>query len=206
MTTEKNTPKKSDLTYQERAGKLQKKAAGAEYQKITAVHNRFEVATKGIERNAILAANSARELGIHLQALAGREIISDRQGRFLWEEKFAAHLPFSYESACMFVAISRKMPEPVRTIEEAVQFVQQALIADNLLQLPERGEQQSRSAIGIMEKFLMQITLVRQPFSKALKERPMETWDVEALDKFLSETEWVDVERKRAEELRKAAA
>jgi hypothetical protein len=205
MSTKKPKTKKqkSEATYLERGHALKVKSNAAEFKTIGATYKKFDVAANGIKTNAIDAANLARELGIHLQTLAGREILSDKQGKFLWDEHFAKHLPFSYDNANMFVSVARKMTAPAKTLNEAVQFVQQALIADNLLQLPERAESQSRSAISVMEKFLAQMTLVHQPFKKILAQKPMETWDKTALNKFLSETEWIAEERERAEKFRK---
>lgn len=185
-------------SYIERAGALKTAAAPVEFGTMAKVYEQFDTAAKGIESNSISASNLARKLGIHLQALCGHEQIKFSY----WQSHCEGKLPFNYESAKLFVAVARKMPRDAQTIAEAVHFVQMVLVADQSLELPQRTERQLASPISPIQRFLAEMTLIRQPFQKSIRALPMEQWEPAALDTFLTETEWLSTEREKAQRLR----
>lgn len=181
-------------THEEATAVIKSEAKSAEFEVIVEAFARFTDATNRIKSRTIAAANLGREIGIHLQTLCGHEQI-----RFdFWQSKCEGKLPFDYKIAQSFVSIANRLTKPVETLEEALPTLRQCFFAGNLLQDAERTEPQARSNVSLMERFLGEFTLMRQPMKKILSERPMETWEVVALDRFLADTQWLEDERERA--------
>lgn len=191
----------SAATYLERGAKQTKQMMEGEDAQIAKSYAQFEAAIKQSQSSIINSANLAREIGIHLQTKCGHEQV----GFDFWQKYCEGKQPFDFEAAKMFVSVANKMEKPAKTINEAVQYVQLALVAGGLLELPEREEAQKRASVSLFEKWLGEIVKIRQPFGKLTKDWPMDSWNKTALDKFLSETEWLVEERARAEKLKEAA-
>jgi hypothetical protein len=190
----------TEPTYGERSAEMNLEALGAELDSIVLDHADFSEAVKDVERNAVIAANKARSMGIKLQSACGHDQISFE----FFHAKCKSKLPFGFETARMFISVAKKMPQPAKTIGEAVQHVQLALMAGGLLDLPERKENQSRSTVSITERFYCEFTLMKQPFDKILRMRPMENWEAKDLKQFRSEIEWaVEADKKAAALLEK---
>ncbi len=191
-------PKLEKLTNAESAIVLRKEAGCAEVETIQSEYAEFEKATKALGENTISTANLARSIGIRLQTFnAGKKQID----LHFWKEKCAGVLPFDFDTGKLFVSVANKMEHPAKTVTEAVQFVQMALIAAGSLELEGRGGQQIRSDVSVLEKFF---AAARSPlvwFNKALGERPMENWSKASIETFLSETEWLSVARDKAAKL-----
>jgi hypothetical protein len=201
----KTKPKKTKLevvkpNYNERSNKLKVEVVKSEFKVITAVYAKFQESAKTMRKNSIQAANFAREIGIHLRGISGHEQIK----LDFWQDKCKGKLSFDYESAKIFVAVSHKMPRPADSMEEAAHFMQMVLVAADQLQLAERTEVQGRSTVSVVEKFFREFSLMRVPFAKITRNRPMEDWEPKALDTFIAETEWLEEARTTALKLRGA--
>lgn len=186
------------LNCEENGAVLHREAMSAELFKINQVFEKFDAAAKSISSGTIQSANLAREIGLHLQTLCGHE----QMKLSFWQTHCEKALRFKFESAKLFISVANKMTEPAKTLNDAVPFVQTILQADGILLLPERTETQQRATISVFQKVLAEITMIRVGYKKALKERPMEQWEANALDSFLSETGWIAEERDRAAKLR----
>lgn len=154
---------------------------------------------RSMEKDCIASSNACRAVGIRLQALCGHEQISFEY----WQKNNCSkQLPFDFNAAKMFIGIARKLPEKVTTIEQAAPFTQLCFQAGNLLELPERTEQQRAIGGGILQKFFGEITIVRKDFAKAIRQCPMEKWGRPEINSFLKDTQWLADERTKAEKLK----
>lgn len=193
----KKSKPKSELptaTYVERAAAMKREAVTAEIKIITNLFKDFDGEANKVEQATINAVNTGRQIGLHLQAMTGHKQID----LDFWKARCEGQLPFNFDKAKQFVSFANKMPRPAETIQEAIQFVQGILIADDLLQLPARTGAQNATMASPFQKFVGYLTAIRAPFSKIISSVPMEKWESQELDDFLSETEWVQVERDRA--------
>ncbi len=172
-------------------------AHAAEMENISTIYERFERATRNIETGAIDAANLSRELGLNLQALCGHEQISFQ----FWQNNCEGKLKFDFDSAKMFCSIARKLPQPAKSLPEAVSYIQPALVASGFLEVPERTGEQEASFVNPFQKFLKYLTCLGQPYKKLLLDRPMKNWTRGQLESFTSETLWIVEEREKAERL-----
>lgn len=177
---------------------LRREAGGALIEQIKKEYADFCEASNALGKNAISAANLARAVGLHLQTLnKGHKQID----LHFWSEQCEDVLPFDFDTGKMFVSVANKMEHPAKTVTEAVQFVQMALVANGTLEIAERTESQGRSTVSVMEKFFSSLTLMQVPWKKIVNERPMEQWDKKSIETFLYETEWISTERDRAAKL-----
>jgi Ftsk gamma domain len=187
------------LTYEERGVVLKKESAVAEIKTINTALGAFDDLCHTMEKTTISAANKSREIGIHLKTICGHE----QMPFSFWQSHCEGKVQCSFEQAKNHISVANKMPKPAGTIAEAAPFFQTLLFAGKLLESPERDKPQQRSTVSFVEKFFCELTLFRKPWKKIMSERPLASWDAPALDKFLSETEWLASERERAVELRK---
>jgi hypothetical protein len=187
-------------TYLERVGSMNREAAVVEVETINKSLEQFGKLCHTMEKTTIDAANKSREIGIHLQTMCGH----DQLPFSFWKSHCEGKIDCTFEQAKNHISIAKKMPNPVETIAEAAALFQTLMFAGNLLESPERDAVQQRSTVSIVERFFKEVTIIRGDFKKALKERPMEDWEPKALDSFLSETEWLSIERDRAEKLRQS--
>lgn len=189
---------KTQPTHEESTVIIKSEAAYAEWDVISKAFGKFTEAANQIKSRTIAASNLGREIGIHLQTLCGHE-----QVRFdFWQAKCIGKSPFDFKTAQSFVAIANRMPTPAETLEEALPVLRQCFFAGNLLADAQRTEPQARSNVSLMERFLGEFTLMRQPLKKILSERPMEEWELVAIDRFLSDTNWLEEYRERAAQLK----
>lgn len=191
------TPKPS---YVERAAVMNQRAFVEEVEAAQQAFNKAAADTKDGSEKITDGINGFRQTGILLQSLCGH----NQMKAAFWLDKLDGKFSFSYRIAQNCIAIANRMPKPAKTIQEAVQHVQQGLFAAGQIELSERTEGQTASPISPIQRFLNEMTLIRQPFQKSIRAQPMEQWESEALDTFLSETEWLAKERERAETLRKS--
>lgn len=184
-------------TYSERAVALQNESAIAEISTINQAYRDFLKSTQSIEKSTIDSANKAREIGIHLQTLCGHEQIS----LSFWNSRCVNQTAFDFETAKIFIATAKKMPKPAQSLKEAVPFIQTMLVAGDLLQMPERAGSQSLSPLNPVQRFFNEFTLMRQPWQKITRTKPIEQWESGELEQFISETEWLSDEREKAKQL-----
>lgn len=187
------------VQYEDRAAQMTREAIAAEFIALSKEYEKAKEATEDMRKDTIRAANTCRAVGIRLQALCQHEQISFE---FWQRHKCGDHLPFDFNAAKGFIALARKLPRIVKTIEEAAPFAQMVFQTTGLLEMPTRDEQQRAQQFSVFQKFLAQVTVVMQPLRKLLREVPMEDWKPAQLDSFLSETEPLNIERERAMKLR----
>ena len=188
----------SNQRYLAKTAAMNQKAIGQLRGKIKGLYEKFLSRGERIKTDTVDAVNLGREIGMYLQEMCGHEQI----GFEFWQKECGQQLPFEFEAAKKFTSIARACPEPVTTIEEAFSMQQMVLRAGGLIELPEREEMHQRSNVSIVERFFREFTLIRLPFQKIVNQKPMEQWDKEALGMFLSETEWIAIERSKAENLK----
>jgi len=186
------------VTYEERAGAMNRKAMEAEIKGILKEYEAAESDVTAMKSVSIKAANRCRKVGIMLQALCQHEQIS-----FDFWQKHCGQLEkrFDFNNAKVFIAIARKYPEPIKSIEEAAPVTQLLYMAVDLLQLPERSEAQNPVSVSAFQKFLGEITIVRKDWEKAVRQNPPETWSEALRTSFMKDTQWLVDERARIEKL-----
>ncbi len=141
----------TELTYTERADLADKRADRERINRINDRYKGFQAAGKSVGSNLIDAVNLAREIGLELQGISGTEQVSFS----FFTTHCAKDLPFDYETVRQFIAITRKIKEPVKTVEEAVPVLQHVCLAQGLLKLPEHrdGPQQSHDTQPVVFVF-----------------------------------------------------
>ena len=195
----KKPKQKIKTTYEEHALILHKQATAEEFKQVAKDFKAAKAATEKMETDCIAAANACRAVGIRLQTLCGHEQIDIE---FWQKNDCGKKLPFDFNSARIFISIARKMPKPAKSLAEAAPLTQLMFQSANLIELAHREESQRALTVSILQKFFAEITTVRQPFEKALREQPMEKWKPSQIDSFLSETEWLSVAREKAMKVR----
>jgi hypothetical protein len=186
-------------TYTERAVALRQQSSVATLKKINQDYEAFLKSTTAISDSTIASANKAREIGIELQALCQHELMSES----FWNANCRDKTAFGFDAAKAFISTARKMPKPAKTLQDAAPFIQTMLITADLLPEPERTEVQHLSSINPVQRFFNEFSMMRQPWQKITRTKPIEQWDSLSLKRVVSETEWVLEIRQKAEKLLK---
>lgn len=157
----------------------------------------LEVASTAADTK-IKAANIAREMGIHLQELSGHVQIN-----FQFFLGIQSQLPkeFCFESAKKCVMIANQFPKPLKTLEEAKRVEQITFQAAGLLEMPESRQLQYLSPVTPLTLFANTLGAAKERFQKWIEDEPMENWEKDRLETFLSESAWVEDQRDIANRL-----
>lgn len=200
MKTKPKKPSKSLVTldYQERASAMKKTAATSELKVINKSLAEFSGLCKSMGDTTVNAVNKSREIGLHLIALSGHEQLSLE----FWQKHCEGNVGCSFDQAKKHVALAHKMPQPAKTLDEAAPHIQGLFFAADLIESPVRTESQHALGINLFQKFLHEVTTIRQTFDKSLREHPMVNWKAKELDSFLADTEYLSVQREQAQIMR----
>lgn len=195
------TPQKPVASYEERSVQKFKQALKAEFVLIRDKRKQLKVAMITMKDSTIASANLCREIGLHLQTACNHEQIN----LDFWKNNDCENqLGFSFEEAGKFIALTRKMPDKVKTIEQCAPFLQLIFNTGGMLELPERSEQQNSISAGPFQSFLYKFTIVRQNFLKVENTLPMKHWSAGMADSFLKDTQWIEEKREAAKKLKEA--
>ena len=191
--------------YAENSLALHKEAIVLDFVAIAADYEIAKKCAAKMESSCIASANACRSVGIRLQTLCGHEQISFE---FWVKNNCADKLPFGFEAAKQFVSIARKLPDEVKTIEEAAPFTQLYFFALNLLEAPARDEQQKAISVSVIQKFIGQLTTIRQLYSKSIRQCPVHQWSDTLIDDVLNDSAWykheiIKIEAEREERQKK---
>lgn len=167
---------------------------------IAKAYELFIAVERDIEKQAVIAANAGREIGILLKQACRHEQVS-----FKFWQNHCKRLPFGFEAGRRFVGIADRMPEPATTFKGAVQMLFPSFYAAESLEEPKRDGMQNRLAIDQAEWLLASFSKMSVPYKKLIDERPMETWDRKALQRFKDETEWLGDARAKVDKLMEQA-
>lgn len=178
-----------------------KQALKAEFTLIKSKRKELKSRMEDMRDSTIDSANLCREIGLHLQTACNHEQINIE---FWNNNDCERQLGFSFEEAAKYIALTRKMPDKVKTISECAPFLQLIFNAGGMLELPEREEMQNRISVGPLQKFFGEVTIIRKDFEKAKRQMPMEQWGVMMLNSFLSDTAWIEQEREAAKKFKEA--
>ena len=199
MKKTKSKPSKEIVPYVDRAAAMNKKTGAKEIDEILKAYESVEAETDVMKSSSVKAANGCRKVGILLQTLCGHEQISFQ----FWQNncaKLAAK--FDYDNAKIFIAIARRMPDPAKTIADAAPVTQLIFQSVGLLELAERTEEHNAAPVGVFQRFLSNVTVIRQLWKKALREKPVTEWGEMERESFLNETQWIADERMEIEKLK----
>ncbi len=186
-------------TYVERADAMKREAVPVIVERIKKAWGNFHAGAQGIKTGAILGANSSLEIGLELQGWCGHENMSF----MFWKTNCEKLLPFDFEAAKFFMSVARKMKKKATTIAETWEFAQLVLTVDGALPLAESTGSRHAALIPPLQKLCCQFVMLRKPLQKIMNLAPMETWEQDDVRLFLSETEWLEIERQKAERLLK---
>ena len=179
---------------------LQRKAYAAEIKEINSLYEQFKAAETNVSDNLVTAANNGYKIGLMLQTWSGLE----RPTEDFFRKYCDGVLPFDFETAKVFVSIRTKMRTPAKSIQDVAHLSQQLLLAGDAIELPERTTTQTAVSVSPFQRFVSEIVLFRAPFSKLLRELPMERWDKARLKKLRTEWEWIIIADKQAAKLLEA--
>lgn len=177
--------------YAENSLALHKEAIVLDFVAIAADYEVAKKAAAKMESSCIASANACRAVGIRLQTLCGHEQISFE---FWVKYSCAEKLPFGFDAAKMFISIARKLPDEVKSIEEAAPFTQLYFFALNLLEAPAREEQQKAISVSVIQKFIGQLTTIRQLYSKSIRQCPVNQWSDSLINDVLNDSAWYKLE------------
>jgi hypothetical protein len=147
------------------------------------------------EGGIITAANKFRAVGIRLQSACNHELVNLD---FWNNNNCEAQLGFDFQTAKQCMAIARRLPKVVKSLDDAAPFVQLLFQAGDLLHLERRSEPQNRVTVSVMQKFLNEVTIIRRDFEKVERQIPMNDWSQTMLRSFVSDTKWIADKREMA--------
>lgn len=176
------------VTYEERSVQKFKQALAAEFKHIREKKTELKGSLVKMKDSTIASANLCREIGLHFQTACNHQHINLE---FWKNNDCERQTGFTFIEANGFIALSKKMPNKVKTIQEAAPLMQMILITAGLLEFPQRDEQQNSVSVGPFQKFLKEITIVRQDYGKAERQLPMNEWGKLMLQSFLTEIQWI---------------
>lgn len=154
------------------------------------------IGLKGATETAFVGLiNAMRGQGIALQ-----EICRHDQITFKFLQPIQERLPFNFDSARDLVALARKLPQEVTTIEEARQVIRSVLEEAELLKVEEGGGTEGL-ATDKATKFLATIQCVKQDWQKVERVAPMDKWSPARLHDFMDATLWLQETRERAKKI-----
>lgn len=145
------------------------------------------------------STNQFRQIGIHLQTLCGHENITFRDWKLHVENK----LPISFGAARVYMSIARRLANKAKTVAEAVDFTQLLLVSEGAIPIPQRDGPQAASTIDPIQKFVVQLAMMRKPFQKILNAGNGKL-DRARMELFMSESEWIAEEREKFKEILEA--
>lgn len=186
--------------YGDRSVAMTKEASAENLQKISELWDKFVPSLQVQEKSTVQNANLAREIGIHLMTLCGHDVMKQS----FWVLNCQGKVPFDFETAKVFMGVARRLAKKAKTISDAAPFVQMILFAGGNLELPERTEPQMASSMPLIEVCLSKIDELREKFGKAFRDRPLDTWTVPAMDRYLSDTRWIQEDREKIMRLRQS--
>lgn len=199
----KSSPKPQSVstTYQERSVQKFKVALAAEFKLIKEKRKQLKDSLGEMRDSTIASANLCREIGLHLQTACNHEQIN----LVFWNNNDCGkQLGFSFEEAAKYIALTRKMPEKVKTLAQCAPFLQLIFNAGGMLELPEREEAQNRISVGPLQKFFGEVTIIRRDFEKAKRQMPPEHWSNSMRESFISDTQWIEDEREQIKKMMEA--
>jgi len=185
----------TSLTYSDHAQSQNAQAIAACKSKIADLWKRLVAKSKTISGDVIDGVNLMREIGLELQSMCGHETMS----QVFWNNHCKNEWDFSFATAKIFMSVARKeQAKKVKAFAEAIEYFAPMFFSTGQLELPVRAGAQSASTIPALQIFVTKFVGQLKPFKKL---PPMNTWDTDDLNLFLSETAWVIDERDRAKKI-----
>jgi len=189
---------KTETTYIERADKMASTARVEIFREIRREWAAAQAEKSNIERILVDCVNRYSRIGGLLVEAAGHEQL----GFTFWRTHLEKQLPFDFETTQRCMAIHRKIPHAVTSVEETMKVLQPTFITAGLLTMPEGGEPGSPAARPPLTWFINEMNDVRQRMDKWFADEPLEEAPVDRLDTIIARlTPIVDVHQ-RAMELR----
>ena len=170
---------------QTRAARESAAKAGAE--KLAAA----KVQMDAVRLNEIGALNSLREAGLQFNVASGRaQLIFDLAGIEFARKQILPHMPegITIEHLRLCVHLAKRLPEPVRTIEEVRGIKREAQTMFTLFGIadaPSREKPQTPHQRNLFASAINRICVLRKDLEALAEEAPVETWADVELDSFI---------------------
>lgn len=152
----------------------------------------------GIESSMVALVNALREQGLLLQEITGHQAIAERDAE-VWE-RVQGELPFDLIAAKKRMALARKLPEPVKTFEDARVVYRSVCEQVELLRVTE-GEGNPGKVQDQFTHCLNTFSLLKQKWQKVLVAYPLEQSSPQRMKTFLADTEWIVEARAAAQRM-----
>ncbi len=185
-------------TYTERAGLMNAAAQKEIFKQIRAEWQRAQKERTKVQRIVVDYVNRYARIGSLLVQVSGHE----QMGFSFWRSHLAEQLPFDFETTQRCIAIHKKIPEPVKTVEEAAKVLQATFITAGLLTLPDAGEPGRPAAKSPLAWFITEMNSTRVQLEKWFKEEPLESAPDDRLDTIIAQTLPIVSVHERAARLR----
>lgn len=183
--------------YTDRASAADRAALDARMKHDARKFEEFKAQATGIEDHCVRAGRLGREIGMsfneyHLPAHA-------ESAEVYYNQHYKPVLKMEFARFKWFMAISRKLPENPRTMQDVLPALQLTLFAGELIELPERaGPQQSHEQTPYTFFFNV-LGGLKVDFEKRFKD--VDKWDAQTRESVRKEIEkaeqWLEDARKR---------
>ena len=176
-------------TYIERSDKAQKKVQVALFKQARGIWKELQTGKDKMADAAVFIVNKASQLGGVLKQICGGEQL----GFSFWQAECAKQLPFSREIAEEFIAVNKKVPEPITHFSQIWPAWKQVNLALGTMQIPERTEEQNASTASplttISQYFIKGYSCYEQwEKSEEAAGRPIESWPKDRLEAIAVDT------------------